>query len=418
MTISKKAILASIGGLLLVSGLFLMPKDSDAAFFTEGNSSFLCLVNSALNPCSTSWSLGTTTSTMWLDANNSNSGTASGSINTPYTGSGALGTAVTNEWSGASAYAYNLAPGTYVQGAPFTFSSKPFFLGCNEATLVFPSGVTFPNSFDNYDCTISGNVHESDNSLTAIHQFNNGVLTGGYVQVDGLALLEGMVLNNGPYFLISTSSLSNIVGTLVQDPIWANGVININDDQISTSTSQFLVTATTTSFTSTGQFGNVSMLGVTAINTGGPGFNINNGATSTFNNISMVNDIVNSTHSLIVGNSKTAVCSDQFQNVLTGAVVLPEASSSAAWVPCESETSITFNQLANGTSSPVADFTAQASSTNATTTVELGKSGQTKGTCIKLYRTDGSAVYAYVAAGATAFTLSTTANICSQVVGF
>jgi hypothetical protein len=68
------------------------------------------------------------------------------------------------------------------------------------------------------------------------------------------------------------------------------------------------------------------------------------------------------------------------------------------------------------TSTPVANFQATTASTNATTTMEVGKSGQNKGSCLKLYRTDGSAIYAYVAAGATTFTLTTTA--CASVANF
>lgn len=43
----------------------------------------------------------------------------------------------------------------------------------------------------------------------------------------------------------------------------------------------------------------------------------------------------------------------------------------------------------------------------ATSTLEVGKPSQTRGSCLTLYRTDGSAIYATVIAGATAFTLST-----------
>jgi hypothetical protein len=67
-----------------------------------------------------------------------------------------------------------------------------------------------------------------------------------------------------------------------------------------------------------------------------------------------------------------------------------------------------------GTTTPVANF--QVANGNATTTMEIGSSGQNKGSCLKLYRTDGSAIYAYVAAGATTFTLSTTA--CASVSNF
>ncbi len=76
---------------------------------------------------------------------------------------------------------------------------------------------------------------------------------------------------------------------------------------------------------------------------------------------------------------------------------------------------IVSGSLASGTTTPVANFQI-ANGTNATTTVEFGSAGQNKGTCIKLYRTDGSAIYASVAAGATTFTLST--SPCASVGGF
>ena len=68
-----------------------------------------------------------------------------------------------------------------------------------------------------------------------------------------------------------------------------------------------------------------------------------------------------------------------------------------------------------GSSTPVANFQV-ANGSNATTTMEIGSSGQNKDSCLKLYRTDGSAIYAYVAAGATTFTLTTTA--CANVSNF
>jgi hypothetical protein len=77
---------------------------------------------------------------------------------------------------------------------------------------------------------------------------------------------------------------------------------------------------------------------------------------------------------------------------------------------------INAGNFAVGTSTPVANFTAQATSTNATTTIEEGKSGQNKGSCLKKYRTDGSAIYEFIAAGATSYTLTTTP--CATVTGF
>jgi hypothetical protein len=69
-----------------------------------------------------------------------------------------------------------------------------------------------------------------------------------------------------------------------------------------------------------------------------------------------------------------------------------------------------------GSSTPAASLQVTNTAANATTTVEIGKSGQNKGSCLKLYRSDGSAIYASVSASATTFTLSTTA--CATVTGF
>lgn len=69
-----------------------------------------------------------------------------------------------------------------------------------------------------------------------------------------------------------------------------------------------------------------------------------------------------------------------------------------------------------GTTTPVASLQITNVSSNATSTAEFGKANQNKGSCLKFYRTDGTAIYAYVAASATTFTLSTTA--CATVTGF
>jgi hypothetical protein len=60
------------------------------------------------------------------------------------------------------------------------------------------------------------------------------------------------------------------------------------------------------------------------------------------------------------------------------------------------------------TTAPLAPLQVVATTTNATTTVIIGKAGQNKGSCLQLYDAAGTAVYAYVAAGASTFTLSAT----------
>jgi hypothetical protein len=68
-----------------------------------------------------------------------------------------------------------------------------------------------------------------------------------------------------------------------------------------------------------------------------------------------------------------------------------------------------------GTSTPVANFQATNITANATTTIEFGRAGQNKGTCIKLYNEVGTAYYLKVNS-AGSLILSTTA--CASVTGF
>lgn len=61
-----------------------------------------------------------------------------------------------------------------------------------------------------------------------------------------------------------------------------------------------------------------------------------------------------------------------------------------------------------GTTTPTTQLQVTTSVSNATTTLTVGKTGQNKGSCLELYDSAGTAVYAYVAAGASTFTLSAT----------
>ncbi len=61
-----------------------------------------------------------------------------------------------------------------------------------------------------------------------------------------------------------------------------------------------------------------------------------------------------------------------------------------------------------GTVAPSSPLQVVASTTNATTSITIGQPGQNKGSCLVLYDAAGTVIYAYVAAGATTFTLSAT----------
>jgi len=68
-----------------------------------------------------------------------------------------------------------------------------------------------------------------------------------------------------------------------------------------------------------------------------------------------------------------------------------------------------------GTTTPVADFQVTSATANATTTTETGRMGQTRGSCDKKYRYDGTAIYISYD-NSNAQVISTTA--CASVTGF
>lgn len=68
------------------------------------------------------------------------------------------------------------------------------------------------------------------------------------------------------------------------------------------------------------------------------------------------------------------------------------------------------NAIGIGSSTPLATWQVTATTANATSTLEIGKKGQTKGSCIKMYRYDGTGVYLTVNS-ANALVVSTTTCI-------
>jgi hypothetical protein len=67
---------------------------------------------------------------------------------------------------------------------------------------------------------------------------------------------------------------------------------------------------------------------------------------------------------------------------------------------------VTSTAVGIGTTTPTTQLQVTTASSNATSTLTVGKVGQNKGSCLELFDSAGTAVYAYVAAGATTFTLS------------
>ncbi len=278
-------------------------------------------------PLSYASSTATTTNTIWVDGNRGDSYTANGSIVYPYkTVSAMLGASALG-----SGNAFNLSPGTYVDGAPDTFPTTPFYISGNESTYVPVSGVTFPGSFDIYDLGIQScggaGVTESDNSLSFIHQFNNGTI-GCNLTLAGLATLQGMALTNSTTALtILPGSLTNVAATLVYPQVNIYGTFNLNDDQVQASTTKYALVATTTG-------SQINILGATIIQTGNGGaINFANGATSSPNfitNFSVLSNTTSPAGGINLGNAATQLCTYYASN-LAGSILYAQGTN---FLPC------------------------------------------------------------------------------------
>lgn len=331
-----------------------------------GGTVFQVLGNSSTN--NPAWVNSTSTAVLNVDVNRTDSYTQNGSYLFPFK---SLSSAIASS-TGFSGYAYILSPGTYVDGAPDTFPSAPFTIQGNQATYVPASGATTASSFDIYDLTIAGSLTETDNSLTSIHQFNNGVITGN-LTLAGNATLSGMALTGTTSTLtIKGGALVNIVGSINYAQTINNGTLNYNDDQVVASTTQFAIISTTTGST-------LNINGMTLIQNGsGGGINVQNGATSTVNNISNLTIISNSTtpgSTLNAGTARTFLC-DYNDTNLQGNTIYATGSN---WVPCidgalavqSTSTLMGFVNIAPGpvginSSTPTANLVVQGTSTTPT----------------------------------------------------
>ena len=217
---------------------------------------------------------------------------------------------------------------------PDTFPNVPIQIVGGESTLVEPSGVTFPNSFDIYDLSIIGAVNESDNNLFTIHQFNNGYISGT-TTIDGLATFSGMTTSTTSPQFITLAAQQDITGSFLQSPIWVQGLLNLDNDGV-VETPINKATASGYAINSTTTYSNVNIDGATIINTAnnGGGIDVANGATSTFNDLSNFSILVQpGAPSLTAGSAATLACLFTTSDT-NGAFVAPTGTN---WQPCYDE---------------------------------------------------------------------------------
>lgn len=289
------------------------------------------------------------TAVIYVDGNRTDSYTANGSFLFPQkTVSAAITQCNALATAGFTGCAFILSPDIYVDGAPDTFPNVPFYISGNESTLVEPSGVTMPNSFDIFDLTIVGNVTEADTSTVVIHQFNNGAIVGN-LSLAGNATLQGMAMPQTTSTLtVQKGALTNINSSFLQGNIIDAGTININDDEqlyTATNTTGYAIYAS-----STGSIVNVD--GFTDIVTSPltDSIYVSNGATSTPNNLTTFSIVVNTStagSTITAGTAATTVSNVTSLSNMIGQFIAPTGT---AFVASYNEMAAILNAFSVGTS--------------------------------------------------------------------
>lgn len=353
-----------------------------------------------------------TTAVFYIDSNRTDTYVANGSSMFPFK---TISAAIASS-TGYPAYAYILSPGTYVDGAPDVWPSQPFIIQGNESTYVPASGATFPGSFDIFDLTIAGNVIESDNSLTFIHQFNNGVITGN-LTLAGLATLSGMAFPTATSSItILAGALVNIEGTNLNNTVVSSGTLNLNDDGVEGSSALPLINSIG---------GSLNILGATIINTGSGGaIAISNGATSTPNNISSASIVVNSStigSTISAGSAATIVCTITQLSNLSGTYIAPTGSN---FLPCFDEAHSILGGFSVGTNTVTSNQTTLNQTVNlpllaANSLLQTNASGSIAATSTVIVRTEnGCFGTCFIVAGnnvnITTTTTSTVVNVTNN----
>jgi hypothetical protein len=340
-------------------------------------------------------------STSVINVNGSASGISApnGSFLDPYP---SLSAALANS-SGQAGYAYILAPGVYVDGAPDSFPANTYIQG-NQSTYVAPSGATFSGQFEIYDANILGNITGSSTSTTQLHQINNSAIVSGNVTASGLLNFIGTTFASQTSSLtVASTGLMNFVGGQFDATGTAAAQSNFNDMEFMPSTSGY-------GWTQTGvaNGGGLNILGMTYINTAGDGINVQDGATSTPNNLAFLTMVLgaSATSSVNAGTAATDICTAGGFNTVTGAFIAPTGSN---WKPCINEQTANLSGETVGTSTVLNNLFWQAAPSS---TVRIGVTSTWPG-CIEMYDAAASGTMNYIYTSATALVdTSTKPSFC------
>lgn len=195
----------------------------------------------------------TSSNTVYINSERTDTYTANGTILYPYKSITAANSAVVS--AGLPDAAYYISPGTYVEQS-MTMPSIPLVIHSGEATILVLSGasvgagsITFPSDLTWYDANVFGNVALTSSSLTNQHTMVNAFVVGN-LTYSGLATLLNSTTQDqytGTYPFLSQSasstltanagSLVNILGSNIVNVLNNKGTLNLVDDNVQTATS-------------------------------------------------------------------------------------------------------------------------------------------------------------------------------------
>jgi hypothetical protein len=307
---------------------------------------------------------------------------------------------------------YGVATSSHGVTAPITFSGT---LGaqlggangsfgcptCNTSNATVSSvGLSDANS----TLTIGGTPITTSGTLTATLNLAHANAWTGQQTFNTSApifgTLTGLLQGNG------ASAVSAVTGVAGQFPYYngTNTLLATSTLFISTASNIGIGTtspATTFSVAGNGYF--TGGIGLGAVNTTANSITVTNpantilAATLTPTNISVFG--VDSGISFNNGSSINRSAAD-------GGLVITGGQANITVTPA-ANTIFSSGNVGIGTTTPLAMLQVTNLSANATTSLQFGKPGQNKGTCLTYYDTAGTPVYGFIAAGATTFTYTT-----------
>lgn len=256
-------------------------------------------VNITINSTGGSGSTLITTTDIYVDGNRVDAYAATGSIQYPYKTIAAAVTAINT--LAPAGYMMHLSVATYVESV--VFPAFPAVIYGNGSTIV--GNVTLSKAFDLYDLTIVGNITQSDTSLTVLHAFESGFISGN-VTISGLTNFNGMASDATGVTTINAGGVAAVSNSAMNNRIVNSGTLYFNNGSITrTDNANYLIDSS-----ANGSLAFISICKLTNLGSGG-GINIANNAGATQpNEISSMDVVIGGTTNGITCGAGQALLTD------------------------------------------------------------------------------------------------------------